>query len=71
MDKVKEVKESLGELAKAILTVLIKAVIIMLAWNYLMPDLFGLKELTFVQALALRLMTYSFISCKKSSKSHN
>lgn len=29
----------------------------MLLWNYLMPSLFGLKTITFLQALALNILS--------------
>ena len=31
--------------------------IVMILWNWLMPDIFGLKEITWIQALGLNFLT--------------
>lgn len=31
--------------------------VVMLLWNWLMPDIFGLKEITWLQALGLNFLT--------------
>lgn len=43
-------------LALSVLASSAYSVIIMLAWNYTMPPLFGLPELTFLQTFALFVM---------------
>lgn len=46
-----------------------------LLWNYLMPDLFGLKSITFIQGVALvilsRLLVGSFSGRNFHSKHHS
>ena len=38
----------------------IKAVPLMLLWNALLPELFGLKEISFLQAFGLLLLWFCF-----------
>lgn len=44
-------------LAYLMLYALILAVPVMLLWNYVMPDIFGLSEINFWQALSLNLLS--------------
>lgn len=34
---------------------------IMLLWNYLSPNIFGFKDINFIQALALKLLIYNLV----------
>jgi len=41
-------------------------------WNWLMPSIFGLKEITFWQAVGLQILAHTILpSSKSSSKSSN
>ena len=51
--KNKEAGEALG----ALLTPFIKAAMIMLIWNWLMPGLFGLATIGYLKALALFILS--------------
>lgn len=52
-----------------ILYALLLALPVMWIWNYLMPDLFGLKEIGFWQALCLNLLCgFLFKDSSSSSK---
>jgi hypothetical protein len=49
---------------------LILGIPVMLLWNSLMPELFGLKEITFFQAIGLNLLSgFLLRSSNYSSKS--
>jgi hypothetical protein len=45
----------------------VTGLIVMWCWNYLMPDLFGLKPLTFVQAWILTIMCSLLLTGVSSS----
>jgi hypothetical protein len=51
----------------AILIGLIMAVPVMLLWDYVMPYVFGLPEITIGRALALVLLCYILFGSKSSS----
>jgi hypothetical protein len=38
-------------------------------WNWLMPSIFGLKEITFWQAIGLQILAYLILPRTSSSKS--
>lgn len=46
----------LAALLGVVLAVVINTVIIMAAWNYLVPDLLFLKQITFTQALVMAVL---------------
>lgn len=50
----------LGALVVLIVSVVIVVFITQLLWNYVMPEVFGLKELEFWQTLALLILTGIF-----------
>jgi len=50
-------QQLLGLIFATILIVVLLALPLMLLWNWLMPEIFGLKEITFLQALGLNLMS--------------
>lgn len=62
----------IGTVVIVIIVVVVLALIlaypIMLLWNGLMPDIFGLKEITFMQALGLNLLS-GFLIKSSSVKS--
>lgn len=45
-----------GIVAVAILMAVLVSFPIMLLWNYVMPDIFGLHEITLLQALAMSFL---------------
>ena len=47
------------ELTVAVFTLFIGALLIMLSWNYVMPDLFNLQTITYWQAIVLHILTGS------------
>ena len=47
---------------------LISALPVMLLWNWLMPELFGLTQITFMQALGLSLLTNILFGSSSGSK---
>lgn len=63
----------LGKAATAIMVLFLVALffgfLTMLLWNYLMPDVFGLKEISFWQALAMNILSGILFSNKSSSSS--
>lgn len=62
--------EKLGYLIGLLIIVpLLTAWPVMLLWNWLMPDIFGLQELTFWQSIGLTLLC-SFLF-KDGSKANN
>lgn len=69
MDKI---TESLGVIFAGILVVVGLAVLLafptMLAWNYTMPYLFGFKEITVFQGLALNYLSVTLIQSSLSKK---
>jgi len=60
---------SLVALIVLIVSIVIVVFITQLLWNYVMPDVFGLKELEFWQTLALLILTGIFFGghCNASS----
>lgn len=60
---------SLVTLIALIVSIVIVVFITQLLWNYVMPDVFGLKELEFWQTLALLILTGIFFGghCNASS----
>jgi hypothetical protein len=42
---------------------------LMLLWNWLMPDVFGLQEISFLQALAMNLLSGILLKSSPSSSS--
>lgn len=58
----------LGAIAFAFVTTFIAAIPLMLLWNWLMPLIFGLPQLTFVEALGVSaLSTLLFVRYTPSS----
>lgn len=51
----------LGTFALVIIMAVITACPTMLAWNYVMPYLFGLKEISVLQAIALNFLAILLI----------
>ena len=67
-------KKKAGMIALAVLFGLIVTLVVMLLWNWLMPDIFGLTTINFWQALGLLVLSKIFFSggWKKSRHgSHN
>jgi len=60
---------TLALIAIAILAIPIHAVILKFAWNYVMPGIFGLPKIGYIQSLALVLIARILI--KSSSSSHS
>lgn len=58
---------SLGTLLVLIVTIVIAVFITQLLWNYVMPQVFGLKELEFGETLALLILTNIFFGCSNAS----
>ena len=56
----KELLEILGLFLLRVLGYLLVAFITMIFWNYLMPILFNLPEISFVQALVLNVLSIIF-----------
>lgn len=61
----------LGELVILIVSIVIIVFITQLLWNYVMPDVFGFKQLEFWQTLALLILTGIFFGghCNASNMS--
>ena len=47
------------ELTVSALSLIIGALLIMLSWNYVMPDLFNLETITYWQSIMLHILTGS------------
>ncbi len=58
-----------GVLVFALVLAVIMALPVMLLWNWLMPLLFGLKTITFLQALGLSLLVKLLFPSGSSSSS--
>lgn len=75
--KVKTVGESalvvvgaiLGFVAFVLVLVSITAYPMMLLWNWLMPEIFGLPEINFLQALGLQILASLLIKSTPNSSS--
>jgi hypothetical protein len=67
----KNAVEALGAVFGALGLVAIVVVIMgfpaMWLWNWLMPSIFGLKEISFWQAIGLQLLAYIILPTPKSS----
>ena len=50
----------LGALIVLIVTILIVVLITQMLWNFVMPQIFGIKEIEFWQTLALLILTSIF-----------
>lgn len=53
-----DILELITILVAAVLSSLIMAWPIQLLWNWIIPDIFGLGEITFFQAFGLKLLLY-------------
>tara|TARA_B100000508_G_scaffold102592_1_gene80965 strand:+ start:240 stop:470 length:231 start_codon:yes stop_codon:yes gene_type:complete len=53
----KRQNQEVGEALGALLTPFIKAAMIMLIWNWLMPGLFGIATIGYLKALALYVLS--------------
>ena len=62
---------SLGALVMLIICVIIVVFITQLLWNFVMPEVFGLKQIEFWHTLALLILTSIFFGghCNASSVS--
>ena len=56
-----------GVFLLGVLSIVIDSAIVFVAWNYVLPVMFGLPVITFLQALALRFLAGALIK----SKNHN
>lgn len=56
-----------AQFAITLIIVLILALPVMWLWNWLMPLIFGLTKLTFLQALGLNLLTNLLFKSPKTS----
>ena len=70
-DTINDVLEIIGAIAVVTLTIIGAAVLtafpIMLSWNYLMPDLFGLPTIDFWQALVMSILARCLFGSKLGS----
>jgi hypothetical protein len=59
----------LGALIVLIVTILIEVFVTQMLWNYVMPQVFGIKEIEFWQTFALLILTSIFFGghCNASS----
>ena len=60
----------LGIFALAIIMALVMALPTMLLWNAVMPDIFGLIEISFIQALCLNFLANIFFTGKITATSN-
>jgi hypothetical protein len=51
---------SLGIIVLTLLVIIIVIIIIKTVWNILMPDIFGIKKITFLQTIGLLFLTNIF-----------
>jgi hypothetical protein len=69
----KNITIALGALLGAIglvgVVILILGFPAMWLWNWLMPEIFGLKTITFWQAIGLQILAYIIFPTQKSSSS--
>ena len=56
-----------GALGLVGLVMLIMGLPVMWLWNWLMPEIFGLKTITFWQAIGLQFLFYILLPSSKSS----
>jgi len=61
---------TLAVIALSIIAIPVHAFILKLAWNYVMPTLFGLPKIGFWQALALVFVTRILIKSSNSNTNH-
>ena len=54
-----KISKFLSKLLGSIIAILIISLILMLLWNALLPEIFGLKEITYLQALGIKLLCSS------------
>lgn len=54
----KPIKENLPIAAMILLHLLLRSIFVMLLWNSVIPDLFLLKSLTFLQAMQITVLAY-------------
>lgn len=52
-----DVKDSFKTVFGSLIVFFVNALVVMLAWNAIIPDLFGLASLTYLQAACLELIT--------------
>ena len=68
-------KEIIGGIFAIILMITVVAVLtavpVMLLWNWLMPVIFGLRRITFLQALGLSLLSACLFGPKNASVKNN
>ncbi|CAB5225909.1 hypothetical protein UFOVP756_18 [uncultured Caudovirales phage] len=55
-------KQKIIKIVTAIMITLICSLLIMLLWNYTITVIFGLTEISFLQALALKLLSHYLIT---------
>lgn len=55
------IKVALAFILGVVIMIVIIGFPVMLLWNWLMPEIFGLTEITFIQAIGLLFLTYLFI----------
>jgi hypothetical protein len=68
--------ESLGKVVGGVLSILLILIVVcvflalptMLLWNWLMPEIFGVKEVGFFQALGLNLLSGILFKSTMSTK---
>lgn len=56
----------LGALGLVFVVMLIVGFPVMILWNWLMPAIFGIKAITFWQAIGLQLLAYMILPTSKS-----
>jgi len=67
MDILELIVKILGTISFIILIALLFALPTMWLWNYLMPDIFSLKEINVVQALCMNLLCGMLFKSNSSS----
>lgn len=60
--------EIITNVATIILTMLVNAIIIYFLWNWLMPEIFGLSELTVVQSFGVSVLSSLLFKSNENKK---
>jgi positive regulator of sigma E activity len=61
----------LGSFGIALVVMLFLGLPTMLLWNWLMPEIFGLKEISFFQAIGIQILAYLVFPSKSNPSKSN
>lgn len=65
-EDIKKISKGCGALVGIVLFVALKVLVLMLVWNWLMPDIFDLPKINFIQSFGLALLSYTLFGFKNT-----